>query len=480
MLIDYGASPNAVNVTISRSNNRTCYTTNVLLAVMMPNSAELVHLLLDRGADQHIYYSQYRYSLYTDVQRIDGFETTFASCLIANLICTVVSSENCPIENDIIRKLELLVQYGADIDSHIKGLTLLQHCLQCRRRTQTAMHLIPHLLAHGADANRLDSEGNRPLHILTRHFLTNYQRRWPLALSINSSKYSQHSPLSSLIDLLIEQGANPDAQDTEGMTPLILLCSQPHSLPTGLLVKILLRNKVDVNIADRWRCTALHYTVGTPESVFNQEHCFRLQMLLNHNSGALDVNCRDGSGRMPLHLLLETHGSSSCSPHDISRLRQCMTKRRALVMLIQAGADVRARLLPPTISTPFPKGHSVNSIGSMEHGHGHGTVAEGIFNDLLADTPLHLACQNRDPALIDILLRNGAAADVNSVCRPERLMPLAIVISTLGQSNVWWNRKKKMIQLLLAAGANPTPHDMSDSTVHSCLPLSNACLQQVQ
>jgi len=152
LLLDHGASPDSGYASPSGHNNRPCFTPNLFLAVMMPESFDLVKLLLERGANQHQPYSRDRGSLGINAESISGFETAISDSLVANLVGRAVSQIDSSIETDIIPKLELLIQHGGNIDSQIEGLTLLQYCLrQNSWRAQKSIQLIPHLLIHGAE-----------------------------------------------------------------------------------------------------------------------------------------------------------------------------------------------------------------------------------------------------------------------------------------------------------------------------------------
>jgi len=152
LLLDHGASPDTGYALTSGHNNRPCFTPNLFLAVMMPESFDLVKLLLERGANQHQPYSRERGLLGINAESIPGFEPAISESLVANLVGTAVSQIDSSIETNIIPKLELLIQYGGDIDSQIEGLTLLQYCLhQNSWRARTSIQLIPHLLIHGAE-----------------------------------------------------------------------------------------------------------------------------------------------------------------------------------------------------------------------------------------------------------------------------------------------------------------------------------------
>ncbi|CAJ2509932.1 Uu.00g058320.m01.CDS01 [Anthostomella pinea] len=154
---------------------------------------------------------------------------------------------------------------------------------------------------------------------LTGSFFSQVQKNWCPSRSIYFQTILRPPPLSSFMELLIDRGADPDAPDADGRTPLMLLCGQPPNIPTALLINALLllrRRAVDVRVIDKQKRTALHHIVGgSPGAVFHSEPCSRLQVLLNYSGGALGVDARDCSDRTPLHLVLEAR-----DPGDASRM----------------------------------------------------------------------------------------------------------------------------------------------------------------
>lgn len=101
-------------------------------------------------------------------------------------------------------------------------------------------------------------------------------------------------------------------------------------------------------------------------------------------------------------------------------------RKRMMVMLLRNGADVHAK----------QTGNTENSL-----------CASG--------TALHFACYNCDPAILKLLIDNGAAKDVSSFTKPGFTAVMILVTAAIDKV-MSGSELECMKQLLLKAGADPS------------------------
>ncbi|KAK6063079.1 ankyrin repeat protein [Seiridium cupressi] len=409
--------------------------------LMLSDSADVAQLLLERSADQHAAYSRKRKMIGFHVPRMDWFEEIFAKTLVANFIAGMVHAPprfhgQALVEPECIKKLGLLIQHGGNIDAELG-------------EPPTARELICPLLDLGADPCHQDQDGNQPIHILTGQFYRHVQEN-----KTESHNLSRWRSLACIMDAMINKGADPNARDVLGRTAAMLLCFQPSNIPTAFLLKALLsRGNTDVNAADTDGYTTLHHVIGSSGALLAHESCFRLQVLLEYSYGKLDVNPREISGRTPLHVLLEARDLNG-KKRDGREMLSCYNRRRAISMLLRAGAHVTTQkvfpsivfdaLSAPILSTETSELSPTRSTAEMT----------GSY------TPPQLACVGRDPlAMLKIMLHHGAVADIDTGSGRLGLTPLMTVAGLGAAGGLTRNTLVKAIQLLLGAGADAELRD---------------------
>ncbi|KAH9904481.1 ankyrin repeat-containing domain protein [Xylariomycetidae sp. FL2044] len=450
LLLDHGASPNLGYESFStytggRKKGRVKkrhFTPPLFLAVMKALSADVVRVLLQRGADQHAAYTKDRHYLGRDPASNSGYAVAYAMTL--NFVLRI--------NPEFITKLFLLIEHGGDINAHIDHTIPLSYCLhQSGHRIFVATELIPDLLELGADTCYIDPDGNQPIHIATGEFYWNFQQFDPIECYTSLSRL-----LGRTMSLLIAKGANLKARSALGRTPLMLLCLQSAGIRTALLIKHLLQNSgIDLNVADFRGYTASHHVLGTSD-----ESCFRLQMLLEHTDGALEINQRNVSDQTPLHLLLEMEDPKHYALGGETVSRRQHNPRRTLAMLLRAGADATLRTLSRSESFEALSARTLSTENSK-------ILSAPDIDDKTCRgyTPLHLACVGRDPvAMVETMLRNGAGADINTTCGDLGLTPLMTVVARAALGEMTRNDLAKLVKLLIVAGADVGLRDAKGRT----------------
>jgi superfamily II DNA or RNA helicase len=126
------------------------------------------------------------------------------------------------------------------------------------------INVVDQLLGMGANINAQDSSGKTPLH---HAVINNHQ---------------------SLVEFLLKRGADPNIKDHQGKTPLFYAVE--NNWPT--LIAILLQHGSDLNLRDAQGRTPLHYAVETG----------RLKIIKELIEMGAKLNIRDIKGETPLDL----------------------------------------------------------------------------------------------------------------------------------------------------------------------------------
>ncbi|CAH2226182.1 ankyrin repeat domain-containing 50 [Pelobates cultripes] len=328
--------------------------------------------------------------------------------------------------------IRALLAAGAEIDhADAEGRTPLMAAAYMGHKTVTEI-----LLAAGADVNKCDSEGRS-------------------ALAVASLCVPAGHEYPELVSLLLEHGADPELEDKDGVTPLLVAVYEGQAE----VAELLLEAGADPNRADKSRMTPLlaaasggHAEVirvlllwGSKIDATDSEGRSSLAMAAAATGGeqavrvlldrGLDENHRDRLGWTPLHWAA------------------CQGRRSSCRALIEGGAKVGIRDYEGY--TPFLLASQEGHTGCVELLLNRSSHIEQCTND--GRTALCLAALAGHRSTVELLLRRRADPNVKN----RHGKPLLYLLVLEGQLD--------MVEILLEHGADPEGRDLEDRTaLHAC------------
>ncbi|XP_076435310.1 uncharacterized protein LOC143275219 [Babylonia areolata] len=255
-------------------------------------------------------------------------------------------------ENGMVRTVELLIQHQADVTSTTgEGSTALHFVCKCPAHTASA-DITRLLLRAGADVNAKDSDGCTPLMWAGRGGHT------------NTSK------------LLMEHGADVNAKDILGHTPLMCAVRGGHADTA----KLLMEHGTDINTKNCAGHTPLMCAV-------RGGHTDTAKLLMEHGA---DINTKNSAGHTPL--MCAVRGGHT----DTAKL------------LMEHGADVNTKNSDgwTPLIWAVREGHTDTAKLLMEHG------ADINTKDCAGRTPLMCSVIGGHTDTAKLLMEHGA--DINT------------------------------------------------------------------
>ena len=288
---------------------------------------------------------------------------------------------------------EVLLKRGAKVDAVNKyGQTPLH--LVCEKGYAETGCL---LLSYGADVRAVDHDGYPPLLLISRHIT--HSRKGIDAQGNHALHIASRDGMFTAVQLLVDLGANVNALNKEGQTPLHYSAAAGEK-GSSELCEILLKRGAKVNAIDKYGQQPLHLACENGDA---ETGC----LLLSHGA---DVRAIDHAGDTPL-LLMSQHTMPSQNEVDTQGNHALHIACRdgtstAVQLLVDLGADTNA----------------MNKLGQTPlHTAAAGKKAcpelceillkrEANVNamDKYGQQPLHLACENGDAETGCLLLSHDA------------------------------------------------------------------------
>ncbi|KAJ3641462.1 hypothetical protein Zmor_027969 [Zophobas morio] len=188
-------------------------------------------------------------------------------------------------ENEDI--FELLIEKGINVNFQNKSGTTALH-LACEN---ALCDVAKTLLESAASVNILDIDNNNALHYYVRTLDRNLRKiinkQWEEILDLALDQGT-----AVIITLLVENGVDVNAKNKNGMTPLLLTCTNKYICSD--VVQILLKCGALINLMDEEHNSALHYASDSEED--NQ---LIMNLLINYG---VDVNAQNKYGTTALQL----------------------------------------------------------------------------------------------------------------------------------------------------------------------------------
>ncbi|KAK2792626.1 hypothetical protein FQN52_003131 [Onygenales sp. PD_12] len=185
------------------------------------------------------------------------------------------------------RVVRMLLEHGADVNARTDfGNTPLHYAVYCPI-------IVRILLEYGADVTESDKDGGTPLHFAVYHLPYG-----PSFLACDGRYRRDICAIKSTIRMLLEHGANIDARDRHGATPLHFA----SRFPEVEAAQILLECGADVHAVGEDGGSAIHYALdasqgkGTGRPRADGRAIFRMLIEFGAN-----INRPANNGVAPLH-----------------------------------------------------------------------------------------------------------------------------------------------------------------------------------
>ena len=367
LLLSYGADTNAVNkcgqtpLHTAASRQSDC---PELCEILLKHDAEIDAVDVDGSQQLHLACKQGHAETVKLLLSYGADTNAVNKCGQTPLHTAASRQSDCP------ELCEILLKHDAKIDAvDVNGSQPLH--LACKQGHTKIVNL---LLSHSADVRAIDDSGHSPLLLMSKHITgskrgannegnhalhikgmsTTIQLLVDLGADTNAVNKHGQTPLHiaaggekeclELCEILLKHGAKINAVDKDENQPLHLACKRGH-VKSG---KLLVSHGADLEAVNKAEESVLHMVAMSPNDCLDLCHCIMkggASPNIHNNNGKLPCEVALRSGNLQAFQFLLTN-SAICKSADLTDVDRTYTCSNMLLVAIQMGiVDICRQLL---------------------------------------------------------------------------------------------------------------------------------------